>query len=708
MSKKSKARKFLLFGLTPLAVVLVVLVPVIALGLTSGPVPDSTNGQQATIQQYINSYINKQFSSTDEGEAGFYVDQAALKTRLDSNGDGTILGEGDDMANAPVMVDNLDMIPTIIPGTEFRCVWNVDCFSASSVNDVKQLVDSHKAAGFSTDVVDYCMTDHTAAPTTAGWGIIAQTGALASDGSIPNVYNFKWGRDGWTDTFTDSPQPTNTNPTKAADPATTSAAATPPADSCNASANNQELVRCSAAWAIGKTAGNVGNGVMPGGTSPNQTLNATQIVDVRSDTPAATVDNAHYNAASKTIQVPLQTLFNTGLTSVDPAQTTLIASRSQAAGGLAAMGLKMLGYNMSTGGYIHSGVSTWNDTMPGMQVKTGHVYKLDPIAAFTNPGFVNTTPPVISNVNTAPSNTSAKITWTTDQPDTSIVEYSTTPGGPYTKVTTGCDSGGTPENCTVLRANHSVTITGLSASTTYYYKVTSYDRYANSASTSEASFNTAIPRGNTDYVYYFPWYDTSNDGFGAGTWVNIANDGASTATVSIRLGGRLKTEFTLAAGAETNKIWSNEKEGPVEVRCEGCTTSGNHLTVAERALYNGTFNETIAPEHTEGGGASDLGTKYSFPWYDNMSSHNMNGDWILATNADPTNSATVDVYVGDALKQTLGPIAPHATNADQLQISPQMAGGPIRVVSRGGQPIVVSQRVLYGNSFNETFGRKLP
>jgi hypothetical protein len=29
------------------------------------------------------------------------------------------------------------------------------------------------------------------------------------------------------------------------------------------------------------------------------------------------------------------------------------------------------------------------------------------------------------------------------------------------------------------------------------------------------------------------------------------------------------------------------------------------------------------------------------------------------------------------------------------------------VVSRGGQPIVVSQRVLYGNSFNETFGRKL-
>jgi hypothetical protein len=47
-----------------------------------------------------------------------------------------------------------------------------------------------------------------------------------------------------------------------------------------------------------------------------------------------------------------------------------------------------------------------------------------------------------------------------------------------------------------------------------------------------------------------------------------------------------------------------------------------------------------------------------------------------------------------------------------------MMGGPVRVVSRGGQPIVVSQRVLYGNSFNgsvlfgnsfnETFGRKLP
>ncbi|MCL6093841.1 MAG: rhodanese-like domain-containing protein [Actinobacteria bacterium] len=216
----------------------------------------------------------------------------------------------------------------------------------------------------------------------------------------------------------------------------------------------------------------------------------------------------------------------------------------------------------------------------------------------------------------------------------------------------------------------------------------------------------SLPRGNTDYVYYFPWYDTSNDGFGAGTWINIANDGASTATVSISLGGTFKTDFTLAAGAENNQIWSNYKGGPVEVRCVGCTTSGNHLTVAERALYNGTFNETIAPEHTEGGGASDLGTKYSFPWYDNKSD-NMNGDWIVATNADPTNSATVDVYVGGVLKQTLGPIAPHATNTNPLQISPQMAGGPIRVVSRGGQPIVVSQRVLYGNSFNETFGRKL-
>ncbi|MHB8142300.1 MAG: rhodanese-like domain-containing protein [Thermoleophilia bacterium] len=228
----------------------------------------------------------------------------------------------------------------------------------------------------------------------------------------------------------------------------------------------------------------------------------------------------------------------------------------------------------------------------------------------------------------------------------------------------------------------------------------------------------SLPRGNTDYVYYFPWYDASNDGFGAGAWVNITNDGASPAFVTIRLGGTYTTDFPLAAGAETNQIWPGYMGGPVEVRCSGCTTSGNHLTVSERALFNGTFNETIAPEHTEGGGASDLGTTYSFPWYDNVSSHNMNGDWILATNADPTNSATVDVYVGGVLKQTLGPIAPYSTNTNPLQISPQMMGGPVRVVSRGGQPIVVSQRVLYGNSFNgsvlfgnsfnETFGRKLP
>jgi hypothetical protein len=89
----------------------------------------------------------------------------------------------------------------MIPGTEFRCNWNAneDCFSDASITSIRQIVDNHQAAGFSTDIVDYCVSSQTAGPTTGGFGIIAQVpGALSSDTSlIPRVYNVDYSRNGW-------------------------------------------------------------------------------------------------------------------------------------------------------------------------------------------------------------------------------------------------------------------------------------------------------------------------------------------------------------------------------------------------------------------------------------------------------------------------------------------------------------------------------
>jgi hypothetical protein len=156
--------------------------------------------QWEKVRGYINSYYGgPQYNASLNGEDGFRMGKVALWNRLDSNGDISpnagaavgsagvavtgVAGEGDDMANRPVLIDNLMTQLAFIPGTEFRCNYNVDqsCYSDSSLTSIRQIVDAHAAAGFSTDIVDHCVSSQTAGPSTGGFGIIAQVpGALYS------------------------------------------------------------------------------------------------------------------------------------------------------------------------------------------------------------------------------------------------------------------------------------------------------------------------------------------------------------------------------------------------------------------------------------------------------------------------------------------------------------------------------------------------
>ena len=165
----------------------------------------------AKVKTYAASYISNQYAADSVyGESGFVIDRDTLRTRIDSNGDMNLstganaLGEGDDAANSPVLVDNLTQTG-VIPGTAVQCTWNsgagtTNCYENSKLDAIKTRVDAHAAAGFSTDIIDYCLSGHTEAPTTGGFGIIAQTGRLSSTGAIPKVYAFKWGRNGWVGT----------------------------------------------------------------------------------------------------------------------------------------------------------------------------------------------------------------------------------------------------------------------------------------------------------------------------------------------------------------------------------------------------------------------------------------------------------------------------------------------------------------------------
>jgi hypothetical protein len=88
------------------------------------------------------------------------------------------------------------------------------------------------------------------------------------------------------------------------------------------------------------------------------------------------------------------------------------------------------------------------------------------------------TPPVISNVRAVPNPGGAAITWNTDEPATSQVEWGATPALGNSILKSG------------LVTAHAVQINGLSPQTTYYYKVTSADEIGDKSSSSVLSFIT--------------------------------------------------------------------------------------------------------------------------------------------------------------------------------------------------------------------------
>jgi hypothetical protein len=100
-------------------------------------------------------------------------------------------------------------------------------------------------------------------------------------------------------------------------------------------------------------------------------------------------------------------------------------------------------------------------------------------ATVTGGGGGDTTPPTISGVQSSSVTSSgATITWTTNEASSSVVEYGTTTS--YGSTATG-SSGVT---------SHSVGLSGLSAGTTYHYRVKSTDGSGNTATSSDYTFTT--------------------------------------------------------------------------------------------------------------------------------------------------------------------------------------------------------------------------
>ena len=110
--------------------------------------------------------------------------------------------------------------------------------------------------------------------------------------------------------------------------------------------------------------------------------------------------------------------------------------------------------------------------------------------SFTTQAEPDTTAPIIYNVSSSNiSSDSATITWDTDEPATSQVEYGLTTSYGYS---TTLDPN--------LVTTHSQNLTGLSSSTLYHYRVRSRDAEGNERISSDYTFTTSAPPDTTPPV----------------------------------------------------------------------------------------------------------------------------------------------------------------------------------------------------------------
>ena len=123
-------------------------------------------------------------------------------------------------------------------------------------------------------------------------------------------------------------------------------------------------------------------------------------------------------------------------------------------------------------------------SLPGQVLPPGIAKKFATSTA-TSTSPADTTAPVISGVSaTSTLATSTRIVWTTNESSTSRVWYSTSTPVVATSTTPSVESSS-------LVTSHDLMLSGISASSTYYYVVSSADASLNSAMSGESTFLTA-------------------------------------------------------------------------------------------------------------------------------------------------------------------------------------------------------------------------
>lgn len=173
--------------------------------------------------------------------------------------------------------------------------------------------------------------------------------------------------------------------------------------------------------------------------------------------------------------------------------------------------------------------------------------------------ILDTTPPDINNVSVSDvTSSSAVVSWTTDEPATSQVNYGLSSG--YGQ-STNLDNN--------LTTSHSASLTGLSASTGYHFQVRSSDASSNTAYSSDNTFVTTASSGGSSGGGSSSGSGSSSDpGSFAKTKIPLNSTPTETTPPTVSIDTDLSKPFTQSPEIE-GEVTDNDRIAGVEYSIDG-------------------------------------------------------------------------------------------------------------------------------------------
>jgi regulation of enolase protein 1 (concanavalin A-like superfamily) len=275
-------------------------------------------------------------------------------------------------------------------------------------------------------------------------------------------------------------------------------------------------------------------------------------------------------------------------------------------------------------------------------------------------------PPVISGVQASPGTNGATITWFTDEPSTSRVQYG---------LTSNYDLGEVSSSTMVL--NHAITLNSLQAGTTYHYRVSSTDSSGNTAVTQDATFTTL-----TSDTIINVWYGDSQTFGQLGTpqeWVNIlgnVSDPDGLSSLTYRLNGNSPT--TLSMGPDGARL-QRAGDFNVDIHRTALLSGSNQVVITATDSLNNQTTKVVEVHYQPG---SVWPLPYDLDWSTAASIQDVaqvvDGKWSLTGSGVRTQETGYDrlIAIGDLAWQDYEVEVPVTLHSIDFASAGGMSGDP--------------------------------